>query len=534
MTNRFGFAGKEIYPIDFGISHLNAADIDGDGLRELIVVNNARSKINILYNQTGKTNLAAAAKSAGRQELNQLPPDSRFRIESIASEKRISSFTVADLNGDGRPDIAYYGEPKELVVQYNNGTNGWSAPKRWPIEVGLLNQNALVHGDLNGDGRTDLLLLAENHVAWLAQNADHSLAEPEKIRIPGPCWRSRCWTFKGTAGGSDAGDWDNPNPFRFRLQTAPDESDRRFTLPCRQSVLTGPMIWTAIEGRKSSPSPRSQAAPKSRISPKTGGRFIRRVAPGPVSCASLNRTAKAKRGTVWADIHGDKRSDLLVAEPESGQLTVFVQQDDGTLGPGKTFPTLTGISEVAVGDWDGDDRPEIFVLSVDERQIGLTRYDRGGRIAFPKVLPIEGRPLVMDVGVLNPNGKLALAVISDLDGKRELQILEEGGKLRRQALNAILQIESEVHHDSRRQPGRAERRGGVDSLREDQSVWCKCRTRILSRPTSPSRRQCRASVGERVGRGRRWEIRVALGSEELPARCGAGDSARRTGQGERR
>ena len=196
------------------------------------------------------------------------------------------------------------------------------------------------------------------------------------------------------------------------------------------------MIWTAIEGRKSSPSPRSQAAPKSRISPKTGGRFIRRVAPGPVSCASLNRTAKAKRGTVWADIHGDKRSDLLVAEPESGQLTVFVQQDDGTLGPGKTFPTLTGISEVAVGDWDGDDRPEIFVLSVDERQIGLTRFDRGGRVTFPKVLPIEGRTLVMDVGVLKDNGKLALAVSSDLDGERELQILEEGGKLRRQALNA--------------------------------------------------------------------------------------------------
>ena len=164
------------------------------------MVNNARSKINILYNQTGKTNLAAAAKSAGRQELNQLPPDSRFRIESIASEKRISSFTVADLNGDGRPDIAYYGEPKELVVQYNNGTNGWSAPKRWPIEVGLLNQNALVHGDLNGDGRTDLLLLAENHVAWLAQNADHSLAEPEKIPYSGTVLALQVLDIQGDGG----------------------------------------------------------------------------------------------------------------------------------------------------------------------------------------------------------------------------------------------------------------------------------------------------------------------------------------------
>ena len=160
-TNTFGFTGPEIYPIDSQISQLHVADLDGDGLNDLIVVNNSRSKINLLYNQTGKTNVTQL-KPTGRREMNELPPDARFRIESIASEKRISSLIVADLNGDGRPDIAYYGEPKELVVLYNQGTNTWSAPKRWPIEDGQLVPNALNTGDLNGDGQTDLALLAEN------------------------------------------------------------------------------------------------------------------------------------------------------------------------------------------------------------------------------------------------------------------------------------------------------------------------------------------------------------------------------------
>ena len=39
-----------------------------------------------------------------------------------------SLYAPADFNKDGRPDIAYYGEPKELVVQLNEGTNGWFAP----------------------------------------------------------------------------------------------------------------------------------------------------------------------------------------------------------------------------------------------------------------------------------------------------------------------------------------------------------------------------------------------------------------------
>src|SRR5208283_3041674 len=72
-TNSFGFSGHETYPIDDGISLLHAADLDGDGLNDLIVVNNLRAKINLLYNQTGKTN-RAGAKPPRKLEINELPP----------------------------------------------------------------------------------------------------------------------------------------------------------------------------------------------------------------------------------------------------------------------------------------------------------------------------------------------------------------------------------------------------------------------------------------------------------------------------
>ncbi|HTV75657.1 MAG TPA: VCBS repeat-containing protein, partial [Candidatus Baltobacteraceae bacterium] len=160
-TNLLEFTGPEIYPIDDGIALLHAADLTGDGLNDLIVANNLRSKINLLYNQTGKTN-AAAANLQQSLDINQLPPGARFRIDSIPVDERIVAMAVTDLNGDGRPDIVFYGDGQDLEIIYNLGTNGWSDPKRWHIEDGEMDPNALAVGDLNGDGRPDILLLGDN------------------------------------------------------------------------------------------------------------------------------------------------------------------------------------------------------------------------------------------------------------------------------------------------------------------------------------------------------------------------------------
>jgi hypothetical protein len=435
--NRFGFTGPEIFPIDNQLTQLRVADLDGDGLNDLIVVNNARSKINLLYNQTGKTNLPVRASNSGKRELNELPADARFRIESIASEKRIACLLAVDLNGDGRPDIAYYGEPKELVVLYNQGTNGWSAPKRWPIDDGQLSPNALAAGDLNGNGRTDLVLLAENHVYFLPQQADHSLGEPVKIPISGPVKSVQVIDIDGD-GHSDLllVNWEDRNPFRFRLQK-PDGQ-------------LGPELYF------SSPPIRSYWADNLEPNGKTqvitialnSGRaavleFVRKPAEALTGCfrqgqfrvLPMNKTSKARRGQLWADVNGDGLPDLLVGEPESGQLSIFFQQKDGTLAAGKVFPTLAGVSDLAVADWDGNAKPQIFMLSADEKQVGITRLDENERVPFPTLVPLEGSPLVFAVGKLRPDAKPTLAVIVDRDGKRSLVTRSADGTVKTQKLS---------------------------------------------------------------------------------------------------
>lgn len=432
----FGFSGPEIFPIDPLVTQLRVADMDGDGLPDIVLANNSRSKINILYNQTGKTNLTGPARPAFKREINELPPDARFRVESIASEKRISSLAIADLNGDGRPDVAYYGEPKELVVQYNEGTNIWSAPRRWPISNGQLSPNALSTGDLNGDGRTDLSLLAENSIQFIPQLANKTLGEPQKIPLSGAVKSVQILDVDG--GGRDdllLVNWEDRNPFRFRLQKADGElgPEMYFSMAPIRSYWADNLeqngkvqVMTIAQN-----SGRAQISQFLRKAPEPlSGSFSN----GQFQVLPLNRTEKAKRGLLWADVSSDGLPDLLVAEPEGGQITIFLQQNDGSLSNPKTFPTLAGVSDIAVADWDGDGKPEVFLLSADERQIGVARLDEKMRLPFPVLIPTEGRPLAMSVGSVQ-DGKAALAVVIEQDGKRALVTRTADGKSRVQKLS---------------------------------------------------------------------------------------------------
>lgn len=437
-VGRLGFTGREVFPIDNAIAQLKAVDLNADGKMDLVVVNNARSKINLLINRTGETN--AASKGLVKRELNELPPDARFRIESIASEKRISSLAIADLNSDGHPDLAYYGEPKELLIQYHDGTNAWTAPKRFAIDDGTLDPYALVTGDLNGDKRTDLLLAGEGHIYYFAQTEEKTLAEPEKIPYTGAVRSLQVLDIQGdNRDDLLLVNWDNANPFRFRLQTGAGRlgPEVHFTLPPIRSY------WADdLDGdHKTEIVTIAQKSGRAQIS-----NFVLKDAEtlagdwkqGQFQVTPLQKTSKTRRGLLWADLNKDKRSDLLVAEPDSGQLTMFLQREDGTFDPSRSFPTLTGIIELSAGDWDGDGGTEIFMLSSDERQIGQTKLDEKGGIAFPKIQSFPGRPLAMGVGKLKAGEADALAVILDSEvagDRRTLQVRDAKGLARAQKLS---------------------------------------------------------------------------------------------------
>jgi hypothetical protein len=350
---------------------------------------------------------------------------------------------VADLNGDGRPDLAYYGDPRELIVLYNQGTNGWSTPKRWPIDDGQLSVNGLCTGDLNGDGRTDLVLLGENCVYFLPQKEDHTLGEPQKIPFSGSVKSVQVVDIDGD-GRSDLllVNWEDRNPFRVRLQ----KPDGALGPEMYFSIAPIRSYWAdnLEQNKKVQVITIAQNSGRAQISEFTrkpaealSGTFRQ----GQLQVWPLNKSDRARRGLLWADVNGDGLPDLLVAEPDSGQISIYLQQPDGSLAAPKTFPTLAGISDLAVADWNGDGKPEIFMLSADERQVGVTRLDEKQRLPFPTLIPLDGKPLALATGKLQADGKPVLAVIvepeskDDQEGGRLLVVRTADGKTKKQKLS---------------------------------------------------------------------------------------------------
>jgi hypothetical protein len=135
-------------------------------------------------------------------------------------------------------------------------------------------------------------------------------------------------------------------------------------------------------------------------------------------------------------VDGDGRTDLIYADPEGSQLVLQTQTERGTFASPRRFPCLSGITQIAVADWNGDGRPEIFVLSADEKQAGITRLEKNGRMPFPEPIDTdEHRPLALAVGVLAPGTKPVLALVVEKDGARHLQLHQPGVAMATQKLN---------------------------------------------------------------------------------------------------
>ncbi|MFN8858384.1 MAG: FG-GAP repeat domain-containing protein [Planctomycetaceae bacterium] len=401
LADYYGFGALELYKLQLRSANLIAGDFNNDGLTDLVLVDNSNSRLDLLQQQK---DLAAAAAGAGAGRVNNINNDRRFEHRKIPLDREVASLTAGDFNGDGRRDLAWFATPDQLTVAYQSPQADFTERKRLRLPDVQPAQWVLASGDLNSDGRDDLVVLGKHDTYVITQAADGSLASPQRLM--------NTTENLGLAQVADLdGDGrndlsylnasDSDRPFCVRLQGA----DGRLgpELRCELAKTRG-VTLANIDGK---PGVEVLA-----IEAQTGRVKVHQLQqaqaqPGELAGQLIQygfgQTGK-NRDLATGDLDGDGLTDVIVSDPDSAQMIVFRQQAGSGLDLGSTFPGLVGAEQVRVGDLDGDGRLEVVVLSTKEKTIGVCRMEQG-RLTFPKALPTEREPVALDLADVTGDGR---------------------------------------------------------------------------------------------------------------------------------
>lgn len=402
LAGQYGFLSPEIYKVENRINNLGIRDLDGDGAADIAVVNNARSRIDLLL--TGGEGRVDDPAAGRPDDVNYVPSDRRMRLVSVPVNREVVSLRLGDVDGDGRADLVYYGSPAELVVLPNLGRATFGEPKRVDVPEAVPSSLALDVGDVTGDGKPDLALLTPTDVVIVAQRPEGDLAEPE--RLPHSAAKPVMLRLVDL-DGDDAldlvlidGSTDHPLRVRFGNPGGPLGPEERLAMEEPRAVAfaeidekPGHELLT-IEAR----SGRARILRLGGAADSGEGRQARvRGYPMPAG-------GTRERSVALGDLDGDGKTDVVATDPARAQVLVYPQTPDGP-GPARPSPSLAGLKAVRAADLDGDGKAEVVVLSEAEKQLGWSRFAEG-RLSFPAALPVQGgEPLACELADLDGDGR---------------------------------------------------------------------------------------------------------------------------------
>ncbi|MEX0716842.1 MAG: VCBS repeat-containing protein [Planctomycetaceae bacterium] len=410
LSPHYGFLPLEIFKLEQRSAHMLAADLDGDGLTDLLIADNSHSRLDLLLQRREKP-----AERATKELANHIDSDWRFEHVKIPVDKEITSLAVGDFDGDGRTDIAYFGSPDRLIIRYQDDKQDWSRRTEFRLPDVEERPWNVAAGDLDGDGKTDLAVLGKTQSYVILQDKEGKLAQPKSLM-----------NTSEKLGLARIVDIDGDG--RDDLCYLADEPEGRALCVRRQTAdgRLGPELRFPLGRPRAVTLADVDGKPGTEIltiDSRTGRLTVRKLVPPDdddaedepvgrlVQYGFGSRSSSRERDLATGDLDGDGLIDVVVTDPEAARMIVYRQVEKRGLDLGEAYPGLVGAEHVRVADVDGDGSAEVVVLSVREKTIGLSRL-QGNRLTFPASLPVQDEPVAFDLADLDRDGKPEVVYIA--------------------------------------------------------------------------------------------------------------------------
>ncbi|MBM4169755.1 MAG: T9SS type A sorting domain-containing protein, partial [Ignavibacteria bacterium] len=347
-SGTISFASKVDYATGSYPQSVSIGDLDGDGKPDLAVANNLSNTVSVLRNTSTSGSISFASKV------------------DFTTGGGPYSVAVGDVDGDGKPDLAVANRSSSTVSVFRNTSTSGTisfAPKvdyatgSWPASVAI--------GDVDGDGKPDLAV-----ANWGSSTVS---------------------VFRNT---STSGTISFASKVDYVTGSGPE------------SVAVGD-----IDGDGK---PDLAVA---NYSSSTVSVFRDTSTSGTISFASKvdYATGSNPESVTIGDIDGDGKPDLAVGSWTSHTVSVFRNTStSGTISFASKVDYATGTnpSSVAIGDLDGDGKPDLAVANVNSHTFSVLRNVIGSAIS-PTVTTSAASSMTSSSATLNgnvnPNGAATTA-----------------------------------------------------------------------------------------------------------------------------
>jgi uncharacterized repeat protein (TIGR01451 family) len=475
------FAAEQTFSTGAGSdpTSVSLADVNGDGKLDAIVSDGGTEKLGVLLgngngtfqtqqtlstgtvqpnsvqaadvNADGRVDLIFAGNNSvgvflGNGNGTFLSPQTFSTLSSVGVPALSISVAVADVNGDGKPDLVVvnsYAQANTVGILLGNGNGTFQAQQTYATGV---KPQSVALADVNGDGRVDLLVanstsnsvselladstgnftgqiynvtiganlsLAVSAPGTIAAQASASYAYTLVVTNLGPSDNTGGFTLTDTlsagvtfqSGGSTAGAVASGQTITYTSAGLTNLSAQTYVIAVTAPAMANGTVVqnSATVATLGTPDPVS--ANNTVITTTTSE--IPAGFSGQLTFSTANGNP---RSIAVADLNGDGKADLVTADIATSAVSVLLGNGDGTFQAQQTYAAGGNSTFVAVADLNEDGKPDLIVANEFSNTLSVLLGNGNGTFQAQVTFATGSTPISVAVADVNGDGKLDLIV----------------------------------------------------------------------------------------------------------------------------